>query len=149
PDREKLTRDKERITCQVQGMLALYAEDFGETAARHLESWARHEAQNFDQLDEPAPRLKPMTEAATPKTNATRVEKLQGLHETVDRALDDLASALEAGRSDTLKAWLKTMSRFHHYSLNNQMLIAWQKPDATHVAGFHAWKRFNRMVNKG
>jgi hypothetical protein len=41
-NREELIRHKERLTCQKQGMLALYAEDFGEAAARHLESWARH-----------------------------------------------------------------------------------------------------------
>jgi hypothetical protein len=45
-NREELIRLKERLTCQAQGMLAFYAEDFGETAARHLESWARH--QRFD-----------------------------------------------------------------------------------------------------
>lgn len=82
-------------------------------------------------------------------TSIPRAEKLEKLHETVDQALDKLAAALESGHSETLKAWLTTMSRFHNYSLNNQMLIAWQKPDATHVAGFHAWKKFNRLVNKG
>jgi hypothetical protein len=40
-NRDELVRHKERLTCQVQGMLALYAEDFGETAARHLQSWAQ------------------------------------------------------------------------------------------------------------
>ena len=85
--------------------------------------------------------------AARPST--TRAEKLEKLHDSVEQALDKLAGSLEAGHSDTLKAWLKTMSRFHNYSLNNQMLIAWQRPDATHVAGFHAWKKFDRLVNKG
>jgi hypothetical protein len=52
---EKLVREKERLTCQVQGMLALYAEDFGETAARHLESWARAEvSRKDDALDVPS-----------------------------------------------------------------------------------------------
>lgn len=83
------------------------------------------------------------------KAPSTRMEKLEKLHESVDQALDKLAASLESGRSDTLKAWLTTMSRFHDYSLGNQMLIAWQRPDATHVAGFHAWKKFNRLVNKG
>ena len=41
-NREELILHKERLTCLAQGMLAFYAEDFGETAARHLESWARH-----------------------------------------------------------------------------------------------------------
>ena len=34
------------------------------------------------------------------------------------------------------------MSRFRRYSLHNVMLIALQKPAATHVAGFHTWKNY-------
>jgi hypothetical protein len=42
------------------------------------------------------------------------------------------------------------MSRFHDYSLNNTILIAMQKPDATLVAGYSAWqKNFKRQVQKG
>jgi hypothetical protein len=31
------------------------------------------------------------------------------------------------------------MSRFHRYSWDNILLIYSQRPEATHVAGFHAW----------
>lgn len=42
------------------------------------------------------------------------------------------------------------MSHFHHYSLNNTMLIYLQKPDATLVAGYDKWKnQFERHVNRG
>ena len=42
------------------------------------------------------------------------------------------------------------MSRFHHYSVNNTMLIYMQRPDATLVAGFNKWKnQFERHVKKG
>ena len=42
------------------------------------------------------------------------------------------------------------MSRFHHYSLNNTILIAMQKPDATLVAGYNRWQdQFQRNVMKG
>ena len=42
------------------------------------------------------------------------------------------------------------MSRFHRYSLNNTVLIAMQNPEASLVAGYHAWqKRFERNVLKG
>ena len=42
------------------------------------------------------------------------------------------------------------MSRFHRYSVNNQMLIYMQCPSATHVAGFNKWKsEFSRSVKKG
>ena len=42
------------------------------------------------------------------------------------------------------------MSRFHRYSVNNQMLIYMQRPDATLVAGYGKWqKQFERHVNRG
>jgi hypothetical protein len=48
------------------------------------------------------------------------------------------------------KAWMKSRSRFHSYSLRNTMLIACQRPEATRVAGFRTWdKQFNRRVVKG
>lgn len=37
-----------------------------------------------------------------------------------------------------------------NYSFNNTLLIAMQRPDATLVAGYNAWKnKFNRYVKKG
>jgi len=46
--------------------------------------------------------------------------------------------------------YLRTMSRFHRYSLNNTMLIHMQKPDATLVAGYNKWEqKFNRHVKRG
>jgi antirestriction protein ArdC len=41
------------------------------------------------------------------------------------------------------------MSRFHNYSFGNILEIARQKPDATHVAGFHTWNQLGRRVKKG
>ena len=52
--------------------------------------------------------------------------------------------------SDKYVNWLNTMSKFHEYSLNNTILIAMQKPDATMVAGYTQWQKdFERNVNKG
>lgn len=61
---------------------------------------------------------------------------------------------LEAGiaaiqDSDSFKSYLRMAARFHHYSFRNQLLIAMQRPDATRVAGFHAWKDLGRSVKKG
>jgi len=67
----------------------------------------------------------------------------------IENALNSLTESLENGRSDELKKYLQTMSRFHKYSFHNIMLIALQKPDATHVAGFHTWKKLGRFVKKG
>src|SRR3990170_4838987 len=66
-----------------------------------------------------------------------------------DQSLAQLASAFEQGRSDTLIRYLETLSRFHHYSFGNCILIAIQRPDATHVAGFQRWKELGRYVKQG
>lgn len=67
----------------------------------------------------------------------------------IENALTSLTETLENGQSDELKRYLQTMSRFHRYSVGNILLIALQKPDATHVAGFHTWKKLGRFVKKG
>jgi len=85
-------------------------------------------------------QLKEATETAT-KTDQAR--------QRVEEGLAALAAELEAGHSGALLKWLDTMSRFHSYSLNNTLLIAWQRPEATHVAGFHTWKDMGRTVKKG
>ncbi len=69
-------------------------------------------------------------------------------NELIEDALTSLTESLENGQSDELTKYLQTMSRFHQYSLRNVMLIALQKPSATHVAGFHAWKKHGRFVKK-
>ncbi|QDV73206.1 ArdC-like ssDNA-binding domain-containing protein [Botrimarina mediterranea] len=66
-----------------------------------------------------------------------------------DSALSELAAALAAGKSEELTRYLNTMSRFHHYSFGNCLLIARQRPTATRVAGFQAWKKLGRSVKKG
>lgn len=78
-----------------------------------------------------------------------QTEKLEQIQQMTDAALERLSKALAEGKSDTLKQYLAMMAKFYHYSFGNQLLIAFQKPDATHVAGFNAWKKFNRFVKKG
>jgi antirestriction protein ArdC len=75
--------------------------------------------------------------------------KAEQAKKLADDALANLATALEQGKSDSLTAYLAAMSRFHNYSWGNVLLILSQKPDATRIAGFNAWKRFNRFVKKG
>lgn len=67
----------------------------------------------------------------------------------VDQGIATLNAALQAGHSETLTQLLATLARFHHYSFGNALLIACQKPEATHVAGFHAWRKLGRFVKKG
>lgn len=63
--------------------------------------------------------------------------------------INELAEALELGRSEALVNFLKFQARFHHYSFRNCMLIAMQNSSATHVAGFARWKQLGRSVKKG
>ncbi|HMO84760.1 MAG TPA: ArdC-like ssDNA-binding domain-containing protein [Lacipirellulaceae bacterium] len=64
-------------------------------------------------------------------------------------ALGELERDLAAGQSATLTKFLATLATFHNYSFSNVMLICLQRPDATHVAGFNAWKKLGRYVKKG
>ena len=69
--------------------------------------------------------------------------------------LKEITASIEDGikelfQSESYAQYLQTMSRFQHYSVNNQVLIHMQKPDATLVAGFNKWKnQFGRNVIKG
>ena len=67
----------------------------------------------------------------------------------------EISGQLEEGlknlfQSEQYTTWLNTMAKFHTYSVNNLILIALQKPDATLVAGYNTWKnQHGRIVNKG
>jgi antirestriction protein ArdC len=75
--------------------------------------------------------------------------KVDEVKQLTNKALEELVSALESGHSETLTAYLKTMSLFSKYSLNNLFLIARQRPDARRVAGFQTWRKLGRYVRKG
>lgn len=45
-------------------------------------------------------------------------------------------SIQELFQSEQYAEYLRTMSRFHTYSVNNTILIHMQMPNATHVAGY-------------
>lgn len=65
-----------------------------------------------------------------------------------DDALKELSESLRQGKSETLLKYLSMLSRFHHYSFGNCMLIVMQRPTATLVAGFQRWKELHRWVKK-
>ncbi|HMO15646.1 MAG TPA: ArdC-like ssDNA-binding domain-containing protein [Pirellulaceae bacterium] len=66
-----------------------------------------------------------------------------------DQALQELANALQQGKSEELLTYLDFCSKFHRYSFGNCMLIALQFPAAKMVAGFSRWKELGRFVKKG
>jgi hypothetical protein len=64
--------------------------------------------------------------------------------------LATMTDAVETLRtSDGWLQWLEVAAKFHRYSLGNQMLIALQRPDASHVAGYNRWRDLGRHVRKG
>src|SRR5579863_5114096 len=67
----------------------------------------------------------------------------------IKQAVDFLIQQLEAGKSETLTAYLNAMARFHSYSFGNILQIARQRPTATRVAGIRTWNQMGRFVNKG
>jgi antirestriction protein ArdC len=71
--------------------------------------------------------------------NARRATERQKLREAVE--------ALR--RSDGWQRWLRVRGRFHRYSFHNQLMIAYQCPEATRVAGFRAWMKLGYCVRKG
>ena len=67
---------------------------------------------------------------------------------------EEIAKRLEEGVRDVFHSqkymdYLKVMSQFHEYSLNNTLLIMMQRPSASIVAGYNAWKQMGRQVNRG
>ena len=78
------------------------------------------------------------------KMNEPKKDRLKEITDGLEQGIKDLFS------SEKYADYLRTMSNFHNYSLNNILLIHSQKPNATRVAGFSRWKdKFNRYVKKG
>lgn len=73
----------------------------------------------------------------------------------MNQKIEELTNQIETGvkalfESDKYKEYLKVMSKFTNYSVNNTILIFSQKPDAQLVAGYTAWKNnFHRQVQSG
>ena len=73
-----------------------------------------------------------------------REEQMKEITERLEQGVQELFT------SDKYTEYLKTMSQFHHYSFNNTLLIAMQKPEATLVASYGTWnKKFHRQVKRG
>lgn len=75
---------------------------------------------------------------------ASPSERLKALTDQLEQGVSDIF------QSGQYAAYLTAMSKFHHYSFGNTMLIFIQCPNATHVAGYHDWRRnFGRQVKRG
>ena len=94
--------------------------------------------QTIEQLQEPRPVIPIVLTSEKP------AEKLKEITDRLEQGITELFD------SERYREYLKVMSKFHNYSFRNTVLIAMQKPDASLVAGFSAWKNnFERNVMKG
>ena len=72
-----------------------------------------------------------------------------------EQRMKDLTRQLEQGIREVFDSgkyteYLAAMSRFHHYSARNVLLIQMQLPNATRVASAKKWREeFGRHINKG
>ncbi len=81
---------------------------------------------------------------------ATGQDKAKALRKRIDDSLNTLAKAVDDVRaSEAFREYLAVQARFHRYSWHNSMLIAMQRPEASHVAGYRAWQKLGRQVCKG
>lgn len=79
-----------------------------------------------------------------PQKYSKQSEKIQELLKRIE------TGSKEVFTNENYRNFLSMMSKFHRYSVRNCILISMQKPNATYVAGFHAWqKNFHRHVKKG
>lgn len=68
----------------------------------------------------------------------------------IEALLTKVGASIESLRtSEGYLGYLRMASTFHTYSANNVLLIWAQRPDATLVAGYQAWKAKGRQVRKG
>lgn len=71
-------------------------------------------------------------------------DRVKEITEKLEQGIQDLFD------SDKYRLYLNTMSKLHHYSYSNSLLIMLQKPDATMVAGYTKWRdTFKRYVKAG
>ena len=81
-------------------------------------------------------RRRPLSDEERAARRAAEREKMQ-------EAIAALQSSEGWGR------WLRARRHFRTYSLHNQLLVAFQCPEATRVAGFRAWLELGYCVRKG
>jgi hypothetical protein len=104
-------------------------------------------AKSFRPVPFPRPGRQSRGEEISVENKQNHVHQLK---QSIDESLERLAHAVyDQGASETFRQYLDTLARFHRYSWKNCLLIVMQKPEATRVAGFTAWKEFGRSVKPG
>lgn len=72
-----------------------------------------------------------------------RASELKAITEQLEKGVAEVFS------SDKYKELLNMMAKFPRYSVNNNLLILSQKPEASLCNSYTGWKDMNRFVKKG
>jgi N-terminal domain of anti-restriction factor ArdC len=75
--------------------------------------------------------------------------KINSTWQLTRASVDGLVQAIESGHHEVFSSYLETMARFHTYSARNVLLIAAQRPNATHLEGVRSWNELGRSVRPG
>jgi hypothetical protein len=93
-----------------------------------------------DTIESPSRRQVAHREVVRFSNKDTRLERIRA-------EIDTAVAELDTG--EQWQDWLDYASKFHSYSLNNQLLVWMQCPDATRVAGMKKWNSMGRRVMAG
>ena len=85
---------------------------------------------------------------AEPFDKGKWVEQKREEREAVYQMIDDAATAAVSS-GEQFQLFLNVQARFDRYSASNVLLIAHQRPDATRLADFAAWKDVGVHIKKG
>lgn len=80
---------------------------------------------------------------------STNQGNINSTWELTRASVDGLVKAIESGHNEVFSSYLATMARFHTYSARNVLLIAAQRPNASHIEGVRSWNELGRFVRPG
>ena len=81
--------------------------------------------------------------------NTVQNNQIQTSWQLARASVDSLVKEIESGRNEALFTYLQTMAKFPTYSARNVLLIAAQRPSATHLEGVRSWNELGRSVRPG
>ena len=126
--------------------LEMFAENgaMGSTVIRGFGEQWEQPLQNIIPSLERSARMSEFEARPIELTATDTAGKVKEITEHLEQGVKDLFE------SERYQNYLKAMSKFHDYSLNNTLLIMMQKPDASLVAGYGKWRdEFERHVKHG
>ena len=145
-------RGKEYYSFHERGTIPVVTQSFARDL-EHLQFGAKV-AENASVVSEPAAEMLSDAAVSPDQTKAVSTATIPLPVEGKD--LNAVMQSLEKGMEDFLQGdesryrqYLQVMTKFHSYSLNNTLLIAMQRPDATLCNSYKRWQGLGRQVRAG